>query len=54
MPRMRSSAVCSALSSFRRDIGLRAGLLVAFGLKGSTSMSGEIPFAWIERPDGVK
>ena len=59
----------------RRDIGLRAGLLVASGLRWprseasprvsvralsssgtscSTSMSGEIPFAWIERPDGVK
>src|SRR6516162_9734584 len=59
----------------RRDIGLRAGLLVASGpevtaqqasprvsvralsssgTSCSTSMSGEIPFAWIERPDGVK
>ena len=59
----------------RRDVGLRAGLLVAFGLEVSaqrsltarleralsssgtscsTSMSGEMPFAWIERPDGVK
>jgi hypothetical protein len=43
----------------RRNIGLRAGLLVSFGLQVSaqrslatrTSMSGEIPFAWIERPD---
>ena len=24
------------------------------GTSRSTSMSGEIPFAWIERPDGVK
>ena len=59
----------------RRNIGLRAGLLVAFGLQVSaqrsltarvgarlellgtscsTSMSGGIPVAWIERPDGVK
>jgi hypothetical protein len=60
----------------RRDVGLRAGLLVALGLEvsaqrsltarvdarlerssgtsWSTSMSGEMPFAWIERPDGVK
>jgi hypothetical protein len=32
---MRSSAVWSALSSFGSDVGLRTGLLVAFGLKVS-------------------
>src|SRR6516162_2355564 len=57
----------------RRDVGLRAGLLVALGLEmaaqeasprvsvrvlsssgtsWSTSISGEMPLAWIERPDG--
>src|SRR5215472_3658809 len=38
MPRMRSSAVCSGLSSFGSG-GIRAGLLVPFGLEVAAQRS---------------